>query len=240
MYRARKERPTLQEANGHDALLLDPPPGSEAPAREAERSGGWRLGTLHNSSGASRPIFCKYGGDRIENHDPDFGPYVLELKDTDPYVYMDGKRSSKRIGAFANHPPHGRPANALFDKLPDLSDGTVVAKRPIAAGREIFVNYGGDYWNGGLKKQAPKRLNDDEVEEELDRVMALLPEGVQLALPAYQRRRRNEGRQAAVLSDAWRARERRRQLAEAQAALVRQRKKAPAPQPARQRRPHRE
>jgi hypothetical protein len=163
-----------------------------------------------------------YGGDRIVTHDADYGgDYVLELKDTDPYIYMDGKRSSKRIGAFANHPPPGRRGNARFTTKPDFSDGELVANNNIRPGQEIFVNYGDDYWHArSAQRKKKKRLTDDQVEEELERVMDLLPEGIRLGLPAWRRRRRNEARAASVLSDEWRARENRRQLAEAEAALA--------------------
>lgn len=163
-----------------------------------------------------------YGGKRVETHDADYGgEYVLELKDTDPYIYMDGAKSNTRLGAYANH-KQGPAANARFLAKPDLSDGQVVANRNIPAGREVFVNYGSNYGFPARKKviRRPRRT-DDEVENELDRVMALLPEGIRLTLPAWRRRRRNEARQASVLSDEWRARESRRQLAEAEAALAR-------------------
>lgn len=162
-----------------------------------------------------------YGGERVETDDEDYGgPYVLQIDDGPPPVYMDGRKSSKRIGAFANH-PQGRRANARFEAKRDLSDGMLVAENRIRPGQEIYVSYGADYWRDHASaRKRPKRLTDDQVEEELERVMDQLPEGVRLRLPAWQRRRRNEARQSAVLSEEWRARENRRQLAEARKALL--------------------
>jgi hypothetical protein len=170
---------------------------------------------------------CRYGGERVENHDPDYGgDYVLTLKNTDPYIYMNAEKSNKRMGGWANNPPRGRAANASFKALPDLSDGKLIAKRPIGVGTEILVNYGSEYWNHGNDQRAPlvrppprKRLSDDEAAERLEEVEAQLPEGILLQLRAYKRRRATEQRAVAVLSDAWRAREVHRQLEEASAAL---------------------
>lgn len=65
---------------------------------------------------------------------------------------------------------------------------------------------------------APEESSAEE--RALDEVLSKLPDGVQMKLPAYRRRRVNEPRQVAILSPEFRVRETRRQLSEARSAFV--------------------
>eukprot|EP00697_Spironema_sp_BW2_P005044 gnl/Spiro4/16800_TR9038_c0_g1_i1.p1 gnl/Spiro4/16800_TR9038_c0_g1~~gnl/Spiro4/16800_TR9038_c0_g1_i1.p1 ORF type:complete len:136 (-),score=28.63 gnl/Spiro4/16800_TR9038_c0_g1_i1:6-413(-) len=69
--------------------------------------------------------------------------YVLKLR---PGLFLNPPPTALacRINDNADCTRH----NVIFDKRPDEGVALVVAKRPIVAGEELFVDYGRMYWLG--------------------------------------------------------------------------------------------
>lgn len=84
--------------------------------------------------------------------------YLMRLG---PQVYVDPSDDTTVLGRYINDPRNRFLQNAIFDKRPEEQCAYVVAKRDIAAGEEIFVDYGRWYW---LKK-TPTRLDRLPVQE---------------------------------------------------------------------------
>jgi SET domain-containing protein len=78
--------------------------------------------------------------------------YLMRLG---PQVYVDPCDDKTVLGRYINDPRNKLLQNVVFDKRPDEQCAYIVAKRDIAAGEEIFADYGRWYW---LRK-TPTRLD---------------------------------------------------------------------------------
>ena len=98
---------------------------------------------------------CVYTGHVLRTVD------AIRLKDKSylmrlgPQVYVDPADDETVLGRYINDPRNRSLLNVVFDKRPDEQCAHVIAKRDIAAGEEIFVDYGRWYW---LSK-TPTRLD---------------------------------------------------------------------------------
>lgn len=83
------------------------------------------------------------------------GFYVLTLADKsypNGKVYVDGEQKGNWTSRMNS--PRGT------DRKPNVSfyeDGSVVAKKNIKKGEELFVGYGANYWNSRHWKNIPKK-----------------------------------------------------------------------------------
>ncbi|CAF0971115.1 unnamed protein product [Adineta steineri] len=78
--------------------------------------------------------------------------YLMRLG---PQVYVDPCDDTTVLARYINDPRNRLLQNVIFDKRPDEQCAYIIAKRDIAAGEEIFADYGRWYW---LKK-TPTRLD---------------------------------------------------------------------------------
>ena len=69
--------------------------------------------------------------------------YLMRLG---PQVYVDPCDDYTVLGRYVNDPRNRLLHNVVFDKRPDEQCAHIVAKRDIAAGEEIFADYGRWYW----------------------------------------------------------------------------------------------
>jgi hypothetical protein len=69
--------------------------------------------------------------------------YLMRLG---PQVYVDPCDDKTVLGRYINDPRNRLLQNVVFDKRPDEQCAYVIAKRNIAAGEEIFADYGRWYW----------------------------------------------------------------------------------------------
>ena len=69
--------------------------------------------------------------------------YLMRLG---PQVYVDPCEDATVLGRYINDPRNRLLQNVVFDKRPDEQCAYINAKRDIAAGEEIFADYGRWYW----------------------------------------------------------------------------------------------
>ncbi|CAF3336303.1 unnamed protein product [Rotaria sp. Silwood1] len=89
---------------------------------------------------------CIYKGKTLRTID------AIRLKDKSylmrlgPQVYVDPCDDETILGRYINDPRNRLLQNVIFDKRPEEQCAYVIAKRDIAAGEEIFADYGRWYW----------------------------------------------------------------------------------------------
>lgn len=98
---------------------------------------------------------CTYTGQVLRTVDAirlEDKTYLMRLG---PQVYVNPAEDTTLLGRYINDPRNRLLHNVAFDKRPDEQCAYVVAKRDIAAGEEIFADYGRWYWLG----KTPTRLD---------------------------------------------------------------------------------
>lgn len=104
---------------------------------------GWGLFTTIDRQKHRRIV--PYLGDRIADHGDDSigGAYHLEYA---PGLLIDASSPTCCAGRFANDKRsfHGNNCKFVLDQLTQVV--WIVSKRFIAAGSELFVSYGSQYW----------------------------------------------------------------------------------------------
>lgn len=89
------------------------------------------------------------------------GIYVLTLPNEsfpDKNMYVDGEQKGNWTSRMNSPRGTDKKANVIF-----YSDGTVVSKRNIKKGEELFVGYGPRYWNSKFWKNTGTRKNKKKV-----------------------------------------------------------------------------
>lgn len=111
------------------------------------------LGLFTRESIAKGSCVCIYTGKVLRTIE------AIRLKDKTylmrlgPQVYVDPCDDKTVLGRYINDPRNRLLHNVVFDKRPDEQCAHVIAKRDIAAGEEIFADYGRWYW---LQKKATR------------------------------------------------------------------------------------
>ena len=84
-----------------------------------------------------------------EDSEPIGGPYVVQ---TTRHMFIDAARTDSE-GRYVNAAPAGKKNNAqlVYDSRKKVAN--VRAREKIAAGKEIFMGYGGAYWRALKKKK---------------------------------------------------------------------------------------
>lgn len=112
---------------------------------------------------AARPLKANYRidytGDRVPLHsDSDGGVYFLQYRKN---LAVDAARTNTAEGRWVNDPKgSGRAANSefvLFTPPGGQRRGQIKLTRDVAAGEEILVSYGGDYWRFHLKTKGKRK-----------------------------------------------------------------------------------
>jgi len=117
-------------------------------------------------------IIAQYTGDKIVELDPDYGnPYAIQIKDKPP-TYIDASRTNTGEARFSNDArqnaehfvgedaektasrfsAHDNNAKLVYSKV--TKRAYLKATRDIAAGEEIFTNYGDQYWHEPVVKKS--------------------------------------------------------------------------------------
>ena len=103
-------------------------------------SGG--LGLFTTQARAQGEEICYYTGTQIRFLDALRLPDKSYLMRLGPQCYIDARQHADVAARYINDCRNSRGYNARFDKRPAEGRAAVIATRDIAAGAELFVDYG--------------------------------------------------------------------------------------------------
>jgi hypothetical protein len=122
---------------------------------------GAGLGLFSTRAREKGELLCRYHGTLLRTCE------ALRLADKSylmrlgPQCYVDARDHVDVLCRYMNDCRNRRGYNVAFQKLPDEGCALALASRDLAAGEELYVDYGKWYWLGF--KEGVHRLSDEEL-----------------------------------------------------------------------------